>query len=88
MGWGSRGGLIQRASKSGSKVVRRNEDSRRGKSFPKSGRVVEDGVQVAHRRTEPARDKLFPELADADALIIRSAVQANAELLEHAPRFR
>ena len=38
--------------------------------------------------TEPARDKLFPELADADALIIRSAVQANVELLEHAPRLQ
>ena len=38
--------------------------------------------------TEPSRDKLFPELADADALIIRSAVQANAELLEHAPRLQ
>ena len=38
--------------------------------------------------TEPTRDKLFPELKDADALIIRSAVKADAELLEHAPRLQ
>jgi len=38
--------------------------------------------------TEPAREKLLPELKDADALIIRSAVQVDAELLEHAPRLQ
>jgi D-3-phosphoglycerate dehydrogenase / 2-oxoglutarate reductase len=38
--------------------------------------------------TEPAKDKLFPELKDADALLIRSAVQADAELLEHAPKLQ
>ena len=38
--------------------------------------------------TEPARDKLVPELKDADALIIRSAVQVTAELLEHAPKLQ
>lgn len=38
--------------------------------------------------TEPGREKLLPELRDATALIVRSAVQADAELLEHAPRLR
>jgi D-3-phosphoglycerate dehydrogenase len=38
-------------------------------------------------------DKIAPgglpaELADADALVVRSAVQANAELLSHAPKLR
>jgi D-3-phosphoglycerate dehydrogenase len=38
--------------------------------------------------TESARDKLLPELRDADALIIRSAVQVDAALLEAAPRLQ
>ncbi|MBI2817218.1 MAG: phosphoglycerate dehydrogenase [Acidobacteria bacterium] len=38
--------------------------------------------------TEPARDKLIPELKDADALIIRSAVQVDSDLLEHAPHLQ
>ena len=38
--------------------------------------------------TESARDKLLPELRDADALIIRSAVQVDAQLLERAPRLQ
>ncbi|MBI3933573.1 MAG: phosphoglycerate dehydrogenase, partial [Acidobacteria bacterium] len=38
--------------------------------------------------TEPARDKLIPELKDADALLIRSAVQADAALLEAAPKLQ
>ena len=38
--------------------------------------------------TEPGREKLLPELRDAEALIIRSAVQADASLLECAPRLR
>ncbi|OFW00109.1 MAG: phosphoglycerate dehydrogenase [Acidobacteria bacterium RIFCSPLOWO2_12_FULL_54_10] len=38
--------------------------------------------------TEPARDKLLPELKDADALIIRSAIKADAQLLELAPRLQ
>ena len=38
--------------------------------------------------TEPAREKLLPELRDATALIIRSAVQADAELLQCAPRLQ
>jgi D-3-phosphoglycerate dehydrogenase len=33
-------------------------------------------------------DALKAELADADALIVRSAVQADAALLEHAPKLR
>ncbi|MGH9783114.1 MAG: phosphoglycerate dehydrogenase [Terriglobia bacterium] len=37
---------------------------------------------------EPAREKLLPELRDATALIVRSAVQADAELLECAPRLQ
>ncbi|PYX95154.1 MAG: phosphoglycerate dehydrogenase, partial [Acidobacteria bacterium] len=32
--------------------------------------------------------KLSTELKDADALIVRSAVQVNAELLEHAGKLR
>ena len=39
-------------------------------------------------QTEPGREKLLPELRDATALIVRSAVQADAELLDHAPRLR
>jgi D-3-phosphoglycerate dehydrogenase len=38
--------------------------------------------------TEPAREKLLPELKDADALLIRSAVQADAALLEAAPKLQ
>src|SRR3970040_1177443 len=38
--------------------------------------------------TEPARDKLIPELKDADALLIRSAVQADAALLDAAPKLQ
>jgi D-3-phosphoglycerate dehydrogenase / 2-oxoglutarate reductase len=38
--------------------------------------------------TEPGRDKLVPELRDADALIIRSAVQVDAALLEAALRLQ
>ena len=38
--------------------------------------------------TEPGREKLLPELRDATALIVRSAVQADAELLERAPRLQ
>ena len=38
--------------------------------------------------TEPGREKLLPELRDAGALIIRSAVQADASLLECAPRLQ
>src|SRR3989304_6807914 len=38
--------------------------------------------------TEPARDRLLPELKDADALLIRSAVQADAALLDAAPKLQ
>ncbi|MBI4458858.1 MAG: phosphoglycerate dehydrogenase [Acidobacteria bacterium] len=38
--------------------------------------------------TEPAREKLLPELRDADALIIRSQVKVDAALLESAPRLQ
>jgi len=38
--------------------------------------------------TEPARDKLIPELKDADALLIRSAVKADAALFEAAPKLQ
>ena len=38
--------------------------------------------------TTPAREKLLPQLRDATALIVRSAVQANTELLECAPRLQ
>ena len=37
---------------------------------------------------EPGRDKLLPELKDADALIVRSAVQVDAALLDAAPRLQ
>lgn len=38
--------------------------------------------------SEPGREKLLPELRDADALILRSAVQVDAALLECAPRLQ
>jgi D-3-phosphoglycerate dehydrogenase len=38
--------------------------------------------------TESARDKVLAELKDADALLIRSAVQADAALLEAAPKLQ
>jgi D-3-phosphoglycerate dehydrogenase len=38
--------------------------------------------------TESARDKVLAELKDADALLIRSAVQVDAALLEAAPRLQ
>ena len=36
----------------------------------------------------PTPDALKAELADADALVVRSAVQVDAALLEHAPKLR
>ncbi len=38
--------------------------------------------------TEPGREKLLPELKDADALLIRSAVKADAALLDSAPKLQ
>jgi D-3-phosphoglycerate dehydrogenase len=38
--------------------------------------------------TEPTREKLLPELKDADALLIRSAVKADASLLDAAKRLQ
>jgi D-3-phosphoglycerate dehydrogenase len=42
------------------------------------------GWQVA----QPKADNLAAELADADALVVRSATRVTDELLEHAPRVR
>ena len=64
------------------KIVIGEKISRKGVELLKAEskwRVVE---------TEHARDKLLPELRDADALIIRSAVQVDTELLECAPRLQ
>ncbi|MBI1955962.1 MAG: phosphoglycerate dehydrogenase [Acidobacteria bacterium] len=60
----------------GEKVSRKGIDLLKAES---KWRVVE---------TEPAREKLLPELRDADALIIRSQVKVDAELLEGAPRLQ
>ena len=64
------------------KIVIGEKISRKGVELLKAEskwRVVE---------TEHARDKLLPELRDADALIIRSAVQVDTELLECASRLQ
>ncbi len=64
------------------KIVVAEKISRKGVDLlreEKSWKVVE---------CEPARDKLIPELKDADALLIRSAVQCDAALLEHAPKLK
>ena len=58
-------------------------------------KISRKGVELLKAETkwhvvesEPGRDKLVPELRDATALIIRSAVQADAELLDCAPRLQ
>jgi D-3-phosphoglycerate dehydrogenase len=58
-------------------------------------RISKKGVELLREEakwrvveTEPAREKLFPELKDADALLIRSAVKADATLLDAAPRLQ
>ncbi len=64
------------------KIVIAEKISRRGVEVLKAEtkwRVVE---------AEPGREKLLAELADAEALVIRSGVQADADLLEHAPRLQ
>ncbi|MSO21037.1 MAG: phosphoglycerate dehydrogenase [Acidobacteria bacterium] len=64
------------------KIVVAEKISRKGVDLlreEKSWKVVE---------CEPARDKLIPELKDADALLIRSAVQCDAALLAAAPRLK
>jgi D-3-phosphoglycerate dehydrogenase / 2-oxoglutarate reductase len=49
--------------------------------------LLGDGFEI--RYTDGAdRAKLLPALADADAVIIRSATAIDAEALEHAPRLR
>jgi D-3-phosphoglycerate dehydrogenase / 2-oxoglutarate reductase len=48
-------------------------------------REESDWQVVTHDQLE---GKLNAQLADADALIVRSAVQVNAALLEHAPKLR
>ena len=64
------------------KIVIGDKVSRRGidllKAEPK-WRVMEPG---------PVREKLLRELRDANALIIRSAVQVDSQLLERAPRLQ
>ena len=47
---------------------------------------AEPGWQVV--TTDKIKGSLADELKDADALVVRSAVQADAALLEHAPRLR
>ena len=64
------------------KIVVAEKISRKGVELLKAEprwRVVE---------TEPSREKLLPELRDAVALLIRSAVQVDAALLEAAPRLQ
>jgi D-3-phosphoglycerate dehydrogenase len=64
------------------KIVVAEKISRKGVELlreEKAWKVVE---------SEPAREKLLPELRDADALLIRSAVKADAALLEAAPRLQ
>ena len=47
---------------------------------------AEPGWQVV--TADKIKGSLAEELADADALVVRSAVQADAALLEHAPKLR
>jgi D-3-phosphoglycerate dehydrogenase len=64
------------------KIVVAEKISRKGVDLlreEKSWKVVE---------CEPAREKLVPELKDADALLIRSAVQCDADLLATAPKLK
>jgi D-3-phosphoglycerate dehydrogenase / 2-oxoglutarate reductase len=64
------------------KIVVAEKISRKGVDLlreEKSWKVVE---------CEPAREKLVPELKDADALLIRSAVQCDAALLDAAPKLK
>lgn len=48
----------------------------------------EPGWQIVTADKIPGSAALHTELADADALVVRSAVQVDAALLEHAPRLR
>ncbi|HTU98039.1 MAG TPA: hydroxyacid dehydrogenase, partial [Solirubrobacteraceae bacterium] len=49
--------------------------------------LLEPGFEIRH--TDGAdREQLLPALADADAVIIRSATIIDAEALEHAPKLR
>jgi D-3-phosphoglycerate dehydrogenase len=48
--------------------------------------VKEPGWQIVS--PDQIKNGLAAELADADALVVRSAVQADAELLSHAPKLR
>ena len=64
------------------KIVIGDKVSRRGIDLLKA--------EPKWRVTEPGsvREKLLRELRDANALIIRSAVQVDSQLLEHAPRLQ
>ena len=61
------------------KIVVADRISQRGMAL-----LSEPGWQVV----QPAKASLAAELADADALIVRSATRVTAELLEKAPRLR
>ena len=61
------------------KIVVADKISKRGLEL-----LAESGWQAA----TPAPGSLEAELADADALIVRSATRVSAALLEHAPRLR
>jgi D-3-phosphoglycerate dehydrogenase / 2-oxoglutarate reductase len=49
--------------------------------------LLEPGFEIRHTNGAD-REQLLPALADADAVIIRSATIIDAEALEHAPRLR
>jgi D-3-phosphoglycerate dehydrogenase / 2-oxoglutarate reductase len=48
---------------------------------------LQDGFEIRHADGAD-RSQLLPALADADAVIVRSATSIDAEALEHAPRLR
>jgi D-3-phosphoglycerate dehydrogenase len=55
-------------------------------------KISERGVELLRETgwnvVQPAKDALVGELADADALLVRSATKVTAELLERAPKLR
>jgi len=55
-------------------------------------KISERGVAMLRETgwnvVQPAKDALLGELADADALLVRSATKVSSALLEHAPRLR
>src|ERR1700688_5155564 len=53
-----------------------------------SDRGIELLKQTGWNIVLTTKDNLNAELADADALIVRSATKVTAELLDHAPRLR